>query len=225
MQGTTFLWSGAPLVGKSSAMRELIPLTRERSPSLLIHDNEIAFSMAMRCKIANVTGMALNSPEFVKAFNFQGQMDYQLSCRAFAAQGFDVMMPSPSEDLTIPIPVGGEKIPLLKKMEGDFGGRIKFFQLILVPEGIELDSGNVLEHQAMLAIEEEIQRRREARGTGNLHQQLLDADKCHATYYRERLRKQLLSHEMFPGEIVQARVHLGETPAQVAQKMCNAMFS
>jgi hypothetical protein len=224
MEGSSFLLSGAPLVGKSSTVRELIKLTRGRAKPVLVNDNEIGFSMPMRCKIAGVTGMTLNSPEFVKAFNFQGQLDYQAACRFYAGQGFDVVMPSPSEDLTPLIPVGEDKIPLLKKMQIDFGGRIKFFQLVLLPEGVELNADNVVGHPAMAPIEAEIQRRREARGEGNPFQQQLDADKTHATYYSERLRKQFLSYEMFPDEITQVRATLSDTPAHIAQKLCTAMF-
>lgn len=222
--GSVLLVSGAPLVGKSSAVRELITLTRGRLQPVLVNDNEVAFSMPMRCKIAEETGMTLNSPEFVKAFNFRGQLDYQAGCRFYASQGFDVIMPSPSEDLTPPISVGEEKIPLLRKMQIDFEGKIRFFQLLLVPKGIELNADNVVGHPAMIPIENEIQRRRILRGEGNPFQQQLDADKTHPTYYSERLRKQFLSYEMFPNEIRQVRVTLSDTPAQVARKLCDAMF-
>ena len=224
MEGDTLLVSGAPLVGKSATVRELVPLTRGRTRPLITNDNEVGFSMPMRCKIAEATGEALNSPKFVKTFNFQGQMDYQAACRFYASQGFDVVMPGPFEDLTPLILVGDQKIPLLKKMQIDFGKRIKFFQLLLVPEGVELKSDNVVGHPAMAPIESEIQRRREARGEGNPYQQQLDADKTHPTYYSERLRKQFLSYEMFPNDITQVRATLSDTPAQVARKLCDAMF-
>lgn len=114
--------------------------------------------------------------------------------------------------------------PLLGKMQIDFGQRIKLCQLLLVPEGVELNSDNVVGHPAMVPIESEIQRRQEARGEGNPFQQQLDADKTHPTYYSERLRRQFLSHKMFPNEITQVRATLSNTPAQVAQKLCAAMF-
>jgi hypothetical protein len=106
-------------------------------------DNESAFSRELRALCAKKSGMVLNSPEFVGAFNLRGQLDFQALCRATASQGFNVLMGGPFEDLTGMV---GEQ-QLLNKMVSDFGEfDLIFIQLLLVPKGVEITSKNVMEH-------------------------------------------------------------------------------
>ncbi len=223
MSGFVLLLSGAPGVGKTEALKQLASLLQERIliTPVLVEDNEWAFSPAMRALCANKSGMTINSPEFAKSFNRQGQIDYQKACRQRAAQGFDVIMPGPFEDLTAQVPLGEESVPLYRKLELDFDNRIQVFQLILVPRDVEITSQNVMEEPAMEEVEQIIQGRLDARASRGDDQVRLDADKRGPFYYRERLRKQLISSEMFP-EITKVLTHPGETPTQVAEKLLEA---
>lgn len=214
--------SGAPLVGKSTILVIVIRLLHALGFLKWINiDNESAFSRDLRALCAEKSGMALNSPEFVKAFNLRGQLDFQALCRSTASQGFDVIMGAPFEDLTGKI--GEDR--LLEKMVKDFSEfDLIFIQLILVPAGVEITSQNVMEHPEMLPIEAEIQRRREERSIKGAAQIALDADKVAPDYYRQRLKKQLVTAETFPEQVHQVKLHLTDTPEQAAQKFVDVLL-
>lgn len=220
MSGYSYALCGAPGTGKTAALDKLV-IDFQRSPPrspVLVEDNEWGFSMPMRVLCAEKSGLTLNSPEFVRAFNFRGQLDYQAACRNRASQGFTVVMPGPFEDLTPLIPVGDEKVPLLEKMKCDFSGRIKFYQLLLVPRAVEITSANVMDEPAMQEIEAVIQNRIKSRAVNGDAQVLLDSDKHAPDYYRQRLRKLLVTSERFP-EVTRILTYPGETPEEVARKI------
>ena len=221
------LLSGAPGVGKTACLSALTGMIASYPPmgnSVVILDNEDVFTRQMRVLCSERSGLALDSKEFAGSFNRSGQMAYQGLCRKLAAQGFTVLMPGPFENLRAEIPVGEEKIPLLRLMQEQFGGRIVFAQLMLVPKNVEVTSSNVMSLPSMLPIEEEIQRRLKGRQT-DATQRALDADKIgDQEYYRKRLSQQILTAEMFPSEIIQIRTHLGENSLTVAEKVYDAFF-
>ena len=224
MTGFVLGLSGAPGVGKTTALAELMKLLEEEPPidPVLIEDNEWGFSMEMRKLCAEKSGLLLNSPDFVKAFNLRGQLDYQAACRKRAEQGFTVVMPGPFEDLTPQIPVGQERIPLFRKMLVDFDDCLEFYQLLLVPRDVEITSANVMEEPSMLEVEAVIQDRLASRAGNGEAQVLLDSDKHAPDYYRQRLKKQLITSETFP-EIKRVLTHPGESPRDVAVKLREAL--
>jgi hypothetical protein len=214
--------SGAPLVGKSSILVIVIRILHAMGLFKWLNiDNESAFSRELRALCAKKSGMVLNSPEFVGAFNLRGQLDFQALCRATASQGFNVLMGGPFEDLTGMV---GEQ-QLLNKMVSDFGEfDLIFIQLLLVPKGVEITSKNVMEHPEMLPIEAEMQRRREERSVKGEAQIALDSDKTAPDYYRQRLKKQLITAETFPDQVHQVKLHLDDTPEQAAQKFVEVLL-
>jgi hypothetical protein len=224
MNGFVLGLSGAPGVGKTTALQELMVILQSGEPlqpPVLVEDNEWAFSMDMRKLCAEKSGMAMNSPDFVRSFNRQGQLDYQAGCRKRAAQGFKVIMPGPFEDLTSLITVGDKQFPLFEKMYSDFGGLLKFFQLLLGPRNVEINSTNVMDEPGMLEIEKVIQERIASRAANGEAQILLDADKHEPDYYRKRLKKQLITSEQFP-QVTRIWTYPDETPKQVATKLLAA---
>ncbi len=214
--------SGAPLVGKSTILVIVIRILHMMGLFRWINiDNESAFSRELRALCAEKSGMVLNSPEFARAFNLRGQLDFQNLCRSTAAQGFDVIMGAPFEDLTVMI----GNVRLLDKMVSDFAEYdLIFIQLILVPQGVDITSENVMDHPDMLPIEAEVQRRREERSVKGEAQIALDADKASPDYYRQRLKKQLLTKEMFPDRVHQVKLHVTDTPAEAAQKFVDVLM-
>ncbi len=228
MSGKVILLSGAPGIGKSTALETLKRVIRIKPPEgnpVIVLDNEDVFTRDLRVLSSEKSGLALDSKEFAGSFNRAGQMAYQALCRKLAGQGFTVIMPGPFENLRAEIPVGEEKLPLLRLMERQFGGKIEFAQLLFLPPGETVNSENVMDLESMLPIEQEVQNRLQARDDGGGVQRALDADKVEdPQYYRKRLYQQLLTAEMFPDEIKQVVIHLGDDPATVASKIYNAIF-
>lgn len=239
MSGKVILLSGAPGVGKTTCLKELVELVKQQPPSgapVIVLDNEDVFTRDLRVLSSEKSGLALDSKEFAGSFNRTGQLGYQALCRKISSQGYTVIMPGPFENVRTDILVAEKKtgkeetLPLLRLMERQFEGKIEFFQLLLLPEGETVNSVNVMDLESMLPIEQEVQNRLEARDDGAGDdgkgvQRALDADKVgDLQYYRKRLHQQLLSAEMFPDEIKQVVTHLGDDPATVASKLYNAIF-
>jgi hypothetical protein len=228
MSGKVILLSGAPGVGKTTALSELAELLKRQAPTgspVIVLDNEDVFTRDLRVLSAEKSGLALDSKEFAGSFNRAGQLAYQGLCRKLASQGFTVIMPGPFENLRAEIPVGEERLPLLRLMERQFEDKIEFAQLLFLPPGETVNSGNVMDLESMLPIEQEVQNRLQARDDGGGVQRALDADKVgDPQYYRKRLYQQLLTAEMFPESIKQVVTHLGDDPATVASKIYNAIF-
>ena len=228
MTGKVVLLSGAPGIGKTTALSQLAELLKRQQPTgapVIVLDNEDVFTRDLRVLSSEKSGLALDSKEFAGSFNRAGQMAYQALCRKLAGQGFTVIMPGPFENLRAEIPVGEEKLPLLRLMERQFGGEILFLQLLLLPKGETVNSGNVMDEESMLPCEQAVQNRLQARGDGGGVQSQLDADKLgDPQYYRKRLYQQLLTAEMFPKEVHQCVTHLEDDSATVASKLHNAIF-
>jgi hypothetical protein len=227
MSGKVILLSGAPGVGKTSALEALknfLRVSRPMGSAVIVLDNEDVFTRELRVVSSEKSGLALDSKDFAQSFNRAGQLAYQGLCRKLAAQGFTVLMPGPFENLRAEIPVGDEKVPLLQLMQRQFGGDIVFGQLLLVPEATEVNSSNVMTLPSMLPIEEEIQKRLKGRQQ-DATQRALDADKIgDPEYYRKRLQQQLLTAEMFPSEIIKIQTHIGDDSFTVAGKVYDAFF-
>jgi energy-coupling factor transporter ATP-binding protein EcfA2 len=236
MSGKVILLSGAPGVGKTTCLKELVELLKRQPPSgapVIVLDNEDVFTRDLRVTCSEKSGLALDSREFAVHFNRTGQLAYQALCRKLAGQGqgFTVVMPGPFENLTTNMPVKKEgteeeeTLPLLRLMERQFERKIEFFQLLLLPQGETVNSGNVMDLESMLPIEQEVQNRLQARDDRGGVQSALDADKVSdPQYYRKRLRQQLLTAEMFPDKIKRVVTHLGDDPAIVAAQLYNAML-
>lgn len=210
-----------PLTGKSTFVPILQQVLCERDGrgTWLALDNEVTgFSMGMREKCSQASGMALDSGEFRKTFNLQGQLDYQEAARFFARQGFNVLMPGPFEDLTTN--TGGK--PLYQKMVEDDFGEFDFSMLYVLllgnPEK-RYTAETMLRARSMLPVEAEIQRRRKAREIKGAAQIALDADKKVPDYYRSRAAKCLNTIDTFGLQLV--RYVIDETPRQVAQRIAD----
>lgn len=201
-----------PGTGKTT----ILPVLHDMlGPSWVYLDNEWAFSMEMRKLCSEKSGIPLNSPDFVKAFNFRGQMDYQNLARKIASQGVNVLMPGPFEDLTPDI--GG--LPLYRKMkEVDFAEfDFSVVYLLLHPEE-RLHSSEVLGHPEMVEVERTIQNRLRERGADNETQRVLDSDKHGEDYYSLRTKKVLFTVETFP-EIKLVTFEPDESPMSIALRV------
>jgi hypothetical protein len=184
-------------------------------------DNEWAFTMDFRVLCSEQTGKPLNSPEFVRTFNLKAQLAYQALARSLASQGFNAIMPGPFEDLTCD--VGGK--PLYLKMKEDDFVEFDFsvVQLLMLPLGVDLTADTIVGHPAMADVENEIQRRRVARGSSSEAQRQLDADKAQSDYYQQRAAKVLRTYEMFSDEITLVRYAPGDSPETVASLLAQAI--
>ncbi|HMO17163.1 MAG TPA: hypothetical protein PKA63_03615 [Oligoflexia bacterium] len=187
-----------PGTGKSTIvppLRHILHNAKISSQPWIFLDNEWSFSIQMRKLCSDKSGISLDSPDFVRAFNLRGQLDYQSLARNLAAQGVNVIMPGPFEDLTPEV----DGMPLYKKMkEKDFGDfDFKAIYVLVHPEK-RLSSAEVGGHPSMVEVEEVIRERLLLRGKGNPVQASLDADKFGENYYSLRSQKVLRTVEMFP---------------------------
>ncbi len=217
----TILCIGAPPgTGKST----IVPLMRKKIDSYhfsaspypwISLDNEWSFSMNMRKLCSDKSGIPLDSPDFVRAFNLQGQLDYQATARNIASQGMNVIMPGPFEDLT---PIIGDVTLFWKMRHQDFSEfRFIVIYLLMHPKK-RLSPEEIIGHPSMEEIELTIRERLKKRGENNPVQQTLDADKLGEHYYSTRSQKVLRSIAMFP-EIGLVTFRPDEDPETIAWRL------
>ncbi len=130
-----------PSVGKSTVAPLLRQLLSEGSKLPWISlDNEVnGFSSRMRVLCSERSGIKLDTPEFARSFNLRAQLDYQISARALAEQGFNVLLQGPFENLFAE--VGGKKL-WDKMREDDFAG-YDLAVAYLLPWSVAAVSGDI----------------------------------------------------------------------------------
>lgn len=203
---------GKTLVGPLIADK----LSRRTLKQWIFLDNEWGFTPEMRVECSVRSGLALDTPEFARAFNRLGQIAYQAMIAKVAAQGVNVLFVGPFEDLTAPI---GDKnvLEVLKQQFAAFDFR--FHYLLLWPD--EATEEEIADPAIMQPVEEEIRRRLIARGPEGSIQRQLDAPKiADPNYFQKRALKVINSARKLGLPITRASI--GESADSIADRIVEA---
>jgi hypothetical protein len=163
----------------------------------------------------------VNSPDYGKIYSARTNIDYQRSACFFAAQGFNVLMPGPFENLIQEV----DGKPLYMKMRDEFAEfefDLQWVYLLLCgnlkhPPTLE----TLRSDPGMVEVEKEIQHRRAYRAKRGDAQVAMDADKIGATYYRDRVQQCLQTARQFNVPVVWYQI--GEEPREVAQRLADVI--
>ncbi len=207
--------TGKTLLGPQIAAE----LSRRLITPWVFLDNEWGFTPEMRVECSVRSGLALDTPEFARAFNKWGQIAFQATIAKIAAQGINVLFVAPMEDLTAP--VGDRNVyEVLKSQFADFDFR---FQYLLLWPG-DVPSEKIADPAIMEPVETEIRRRLIARGAEGSPQRMLDQPKIgDANYYQKRAMKVLHSASKLDLNIVQASI--GEAAEPIVQRIVDAFLN
>lgn len=206
--------TGKTLVGPLVAER----LTARTGKKWIFVDNEWGFTPEMRVECSLRSGLALDTPEFARAFNRLGQIAFQAMIVKLASQGVNVLFVGPFEDLTAMI---GDK-NVLQVLQAQFAAfKFLFHYLLLWPD--EARSEEIADPAIMVEVESEIRRRLLDRGAEGSIQRQLDAPKiADASYYQKRALKVINSAKELNLEITRSSV--GERPESVADSIAEALL-
>lgn len=182
-------------------------------------DNEWGFTPEMRVECSVRSGLALDTPEFARAFNRLGQIAFQAAIVKLASQGVNVVFVGPFEDLTAKI---GDK-NVLEVLQAQFAAfAFRFHYLLLWPD--EATADEISDPKIMADVESEIRRRLEERGAEGSIQRHLDGPKiANPRYYQERALKVINSAKQLNLGITRASI--GQRPDSIANEIVTALLA